>query len=52
MAAGLKVNAGHEVGADLCPMISAKALKRAEHLIQTGVEEVRGCGLWVAQPCG
>ena len=40
MAAGLKLNAGHEAGADLGPMISQKALHRAEALIQKGVEQV------------
>jgi malonate-semialdehyde dehydrogenase (acetylating)/methylmalonate-semialdehyde dehydrogenase len=42
MAAGLKLNAGHEAGADLGPMISQKALHRAEALIQSGVDQVCG----------
>ncbi|UYV77936.1 ALDH6A1 [Cordylochernes scorpioides] len=35
----LKVNAGHEAGADLGPVISPEAKKRILELIQSGVEE-------------
>lgn len=35
----LKVNAGHEPGADLGPVISAQAKQRIEDLIESGVQE-------------
>mmetsp|Transcript_8449 Transcript_8449/g.17173 ORF Transcript_8449/g.17173 Transcript_8449/m.17173 type:complete len:431 (+) Transcript_8449:121-1413(+) len=38
-ASGLKVTGGQEEDCDVGPMISAKALERAEGLIQSGVEE-------------
>jgi malonate-semialdehyde dehydrogenase (acetylating) / methylmalonate-semialdehyde dehydrogenase len=38
-ARGLKLNAGHEVGADLGPVISRGALDRINGLIETGIRE-------------
>mmetsp|Transcript_2906 Transcript_2906/g.8504 ORF Transcript_2906/g.8504 Transcript_2906/m.8504 type:complete len:547 (-) Transcript_2906:568-2208(-) len=38
-AKGLKVNAGHEAGADVGPLISPEAKKRVEDLIQSAVDE-------------
>jgi len=39
LASKLKVNAGHEAGADLGPMISPAALKRAVSLVDKGVQQ-------------
>jgi malonate-semialdehyde dehydrogenase (acetylating)/methylmalonate-semialdehyde dehydrogenase len=39
LASKLKVNAGHEAGADIGPMISAAALKRAIDLVDSGVKQ-------------
>ena len=38
-AKGLKVNAGHESGADLGPLISPAACSRVKGLIQTGIDQ-------------
>lgn len=40
----LQVNAGHEPGADLGPVISPEAKQRIERLIASGIQEVRGAG--------
>lgn len=37
----LKVNAGHEPGADVCPLISPQAKARVERLVESGKKE--GC---------
>lgn len=44
-AAALKVDAGAEAGADLGPLISVAARRRAEHLIQTSVDAGATCTL-------
>lgn len=40
-AQALKVNAGHEAGADIGPLISPEAKARVERLIGSGVDQVR-----------
>ena len=43
-AEGLSVNAGHEAGTDVGPLISPEAKHRVEDLIQSAVDEVGGGG--------
>ena len=49
-AAALKVDAGAEAGADLGPLISVAARRRAEHLIQTSVDAGATCTLDGSSP--
>ncbi|KAL4423389.1 hypothetical protein ABPG77_004320 [Micractinium sp. CCAP 211/92] len=44
-ARSLKVNAGHEPGADLGPVISPEAKQRIERLIASGIQEGAQCDL-------
>ena len=44
-AAALKVDAGHEDGAEVGPMISPQALARAEGLVAAGIAAGAGCPL-------
>lgn len=39
----LKVNAGHEPGTDLGPVISPEAKQRIFQLIESGIKEVNKC---------